>query len=75
MSDEWIVGLFHDILEENPDKKDIIQNKLLKLLNYNWNIFRAIQNITRHDDCIPYFDCIWLIKYMKDENKQGGELA
>ncbi|AJA41468.1 metal-dependent phosphohydrolase [Geobacillus virus E3] len=74
MSDEWIVGLFHDILEDNPDKRDIIQNKLLKVLNYNWDIFRAIQYVSRDED-VPYFDYIWFIKYMKDENKQGGELA
>jgi hypothetical protein len=74
MSDEWIVGLFHDILEDNLDSRDIIQNKLLKMFNYNWDIFRAIQYISRDED-VSYFDYIWFIKYMKDENKQGGELA
>jgi hypothetical protein len=72
MTDEWIVGLFHDILEENRTWE--IQYKLIKLLNNNWDIFRAIQYISRDED-IPYFDYIWFIKHMKENNEQGGELA
>lgn len=79
LSDEWVVGLFHDILEDNLDlpkqENSILTHRLIEVLDYNWEVFRAIQHLTRLKDLEPYFEYIEFIKYMKENNRQGGELA
>jgi hypothetical protein len=79
LSDEWVVGLFHDILEDNLDlpkqERSILTHKVIEILDHNWDVFRAIQHLTRVKDVETYYEYIEFIKYMKDNNKQGGELA
>ena len=79
LSDEWVVGLFHDILEDNLDlpkqERSILTHKVIEILDHNWDIFRAIQHLTRVKDVETYYEYIEFIKYMKENNRQGGELA
>jgi hypothetical protein len=73
MTKEWIVGLFHDILEENLDKKRI-EFELLDVLDHNFELFRAIQFLTRYP-VVYYSDYIRRIKLAKVHNAIGGKLA
>ena len=74
MSVEWIVGLFHDILEDNPDKCVDLGYQILELTDYNYDIYRAVQIVSRRDN-LSYFDYIQSIKRAKDNKIRGGELA
>ncbi|GLI82403.1 hypothetical protein ANABIO32_00890 [Rossellomorea marisflavi] len=78
MSDEWVVGLFHDVLEDNldlpKDEYSILVYKLFKVLDYNWDAYNAIETLTRIMG-EPYYEYIEFIKYMKDNNRQGGGVS
>ena len=70
---EWIVGLFHDILEDNPNCYQI-RAMLLELTNVT--IYNAVKLLTRnlvYDQ--TYFDYIKTIKWWKDNETKVGEIA
>lgn len=45
LSDEWIVGLFHDILEDTEINKDILFTFLT--INNKYHLFAEIEKLTR----------------------------